>query len=136
MVVGLGIRYRVLKFTAPEFSFDGFNDEYVRTDISLGASNFWRYYFTSGTVMPFLEVFGGIGTTRYSSNSSETVFKENYFQYGGGAGLALRLGDNVTFDTMLNWSSRTRKNNEDNPQNIRTISNGLNFTTGFSIYLN
>jgi hypothetical protein len=105
------------------------------TMTSLGFGPFVRYYISGSKVMPFFEVnsiFGSINVKdEYQSTSSSN--KSSMSSIGGGAGLAVKLGDKVTFDLMAGYNSMTEKAKQNNPNDERTVQGTLGFKFGFVV---
>jgi len=51
--------------------------------------------------------------------------------FGGGAGLAVKLGDKVTFDILAGYNSMTEKAKQNNPNDQRTVQGTLGVKFGF-----
>jgi len=117
-----------------EFLFQGdiLFDE-VKTS-TIGAGPFARYYIKAKNLTPFLEagvVFGR--ATSEISDFSDSEF--NLFNFGGGAGIAIPLGQKVSFDALLGYTHFETKQKEDNPNNVRNITNNFSLNLGFTMYL-
>jgi opacity protein-like surface antigen len=116
----------------------GSSSEYKYTDKTsiLGAGPFVRYYVSSGKVLPFLELGGLFGsvTSKSSGMGSSETDKSGISGFGGGAGFAAPLGDNVTFDVMIVYNSFTSKDKEDNPNNNRTSVGTFGIKLGFLVF--
>jgi malic enzyme len=52
---------------------------------------------------------------------------------GGGAGLAIMVGDKVTFDVMAGYNSLSVKAKQDNPNDSRSVQGTLGFKFGFVV---
>jgi hypothetical protein len=85
--------------------------------------------------MPFFEInsqFGSLSSNSeyqgYSSSSSSSMRS-----IGGGAGLAVKLGEKVTFDMMAVYNSMSEKAKENNPNDNRTVQGTLGFKFGFVV---
>jgi outer membrane protein W len=110
------------------------------TDFQLCAVPFARYYYPLEKFYPFIEVNGGIGIKKYIQESSN--FKNTYnwgvTQFGGGAGIALPLGERITLDVMAAYSRLAYKRKVEDPSNEYTNIYGtfgikLGFTAFFSL---
>jgi hypothetical protein len=55
--------------------------------------------------------------------------------FGGGAGLAVKLGEKVTFDFMAGYNSMSEKAKQNNPNDERTVQGTLGFKLGFVVLL-
>ena len=101
---------------------------------SIGAGPFARYYIKAKKLTPFIEA----GVVFGRAKSSISDFSENefgLFNFGGGAGIAMPLGKKVSFDALLGYTHFETKQKEDNPSNVRNISNNFSLNLGFSVYL-
>jgi len=112
----------------------------VNATILLGGP-FFRYYYGKKQVRPFAEIGALFGGSKFTSEDPDgfdpdSTNKTNISRYKGGVGLATQLGNKVSFDTFLGYSTLTEKDTEDNPDNERDITNGLLLEIGISIYLN
>jgi hypothetical protein len=96
-----------------------------------------RYYVPGSKVMPFFEVnslFGSLNVKdEYQSYSSSN--KTGMSSIGVGAGIAVKLGDKVTFDMMAGYNSMSEKSKQDNPNDERTIQRTIGFKFGFAVLL-
>lgn len=102
---------------------------------TFGIGPFVRYYISGSKVMPFFEInsqFGSLSSKDeyqgYSSSSSSSIRS-----IGGGAGLAVKLGEKVTFDMMAVYNSLSEKAKENNPNDNRTVQGTLGFKFGFAV---
>jgi hypothetical protein len=106
---------------------------------AIKAGPFLRYYIPAGKVMPFFEVNGLFGSSNYKYESSVAgnSYDDKYNQViiGGGAGMAVRLGDKVIFDIMAGYNYNSRKSTQNNPNNFRTITGTIGINLGFEILL-
>ena len=111
------------------------NDKFVTT--MLGISPFARYYIPTEKVLPFFEVGGTYGsiTTKYSYNNSENKSSSNANAFWAGVGMAVPLGDRVTFDVMAGYNSLTIKDKEYNEDNYRTVLGTLGLKLGVIVFL-
>lgn len=98
---------------------------------------FIRYYIPAGKVMPFIEAAGALGGLKLETSSSwgSGESKLGIFSIGGGAGIAVLLGERATFDVMAGYNSFTLKEKENNDDNERTVYGILGIKFGFSILL-
>ncbi len=123
-------------FTMYTNSKDG---DYSYNNLLLSGGPFVRYYVSSGTILPFLEAGGTIGTVKSKSDFGayfgESKSTTNIFSFGGGVGIAVPLGNRVTFDFLLGYNSLTIKEKDDNPDNERDIYGTFGFNFGFVIML-
>jgi outer membrane protein len=125
LVVGLDLS--VSSYTA-KYSSDS-----KSTMTYLGVGPFIRYYIPGTSVMPFFEIGGLLGTLneKYTSGSYSDSYKYGMMSIGGGAGMAVKLGDKVMFDIMAGYNSMTEKEKENNENNVRTVYGTLGIKLGF-----
>lgn len=107
------------------------------TSSSLGIGPFIRYYFNGSKVMPFLEVQSLFGSIREKSEygTNKSTYKTGMTSFGGGAGIAVKAGDRLTFDMLAGYNSMSTKDKENNPDNERTVQGTLGFKLGFTVIL-
>ena len=111
------------------------DDKYTMSLLSAGP--FVRYYIPSENVLPFFEAGGSFGaiTTKYKSGGNESKDKSGANTFWGGVGLAVPVGDRVTFDVLAGYNSLTIKDKEDNDDNYRTIVGTLGIKIGVIVFL-
>jgi hypothetical protein len=128
LVLGLDLTFSTMRMK---------DDDYKYNLSILGAGPFVRYYVPLEKVMPFFELNGSLGSsrTKYSSDQFEDEFKSSVNSVGGGAGVAILLGRNVTFDLLAGYSRIVVKEKEDNEDNWRDIYNSVGLKLGFTIIL-
>jgi len=101
-----------------------------------GAGPFVRYYIPTGKILPFIELGGSLGLTNnkyeYFNNTDE--YKQSISMLEGGVGVAVPLGERVSFDGMLDYRSITIKNTKNNPNNDRTVMGTIGLKVGFTIF--
>ena len=104
---------------------------------SFGLGPFIRYYISGSKVMPFFEISSLFGseTNKYEDPYSSSSNKNSLSSFGGGAGLAVKLGDKVTFDMMAGYNSTSEKAKENNPNDERTVQGTIAFKLGFTVLL-
>ena len=107
------------------------------TNSAMGIGPFIRYYISGSKVMPFLELQSLFGTISDKSEygSTSTTSKTGMTSFGGGAGLAVKIGDKLTFDMLAGYNSMSTKAKEDNPNNERMVQGTVGFKLGFTIIL-
>lgn len=88
------------------------------------------YYFPlDGQVKPFLTAGGGFTTESYA-NKDESKFSGPFF--GGGAGVAIFLHDNISLDLGANYINTNVKNKADKKEVYKTGTIGA--SVGFSLF--
>jgi len=112
-------------------------DDYKSNQTSLGFGPFIRYYIPGGTVIPFLEAGVSIGEikTKYESEFWDSENKTNIMSYLAGIGIAVPIGERVTFDLMAGYNSVTVKDKNDNDDNDRTVIGTFGLKLGFIVIL-
>ena len=101
-----------------------------------GLGPFVRYYIPGSKVMPFFEASSLFGSLNENESSYyNNSYKTGMTSIGGGAGLAVKLGDKVTFDIMAGYNSMSEKEKQNNPNNEKTIQGTLGFKFGFVVIL-
>jgi hypothetical protein len=131
LAIGLDISYAFSK------EKDG-DDDYEFTDNLLSAGPFVRYYVPTSKVKPFMEIsgaYGGINMKYKESSYDDQTNKSSLISFGGGVGLAVTLGEKVTFDGMVGYNSMVIKDKKDNPDNNRSVIGTLGLNLGFTVYL-
>ena len=109
--------------------------KYETTMFSVGP--FIRYYFQTKSVLPFIEAdasFGGLHSKNQSHNSTSKD-KYSVITFGGGLGIAVPIGNRVTFDVMAGYNSLTVKDKEDNEDNDRMVYGTFGVNFGFIVLL-
>ncbi len=138
LAVGLELTYSFLRFENP--GFQGFGSSETKINQYSGGP-FIRYYFKGEKIRPIIE--GGLSFGR-STNTDEGAnpvdggdleFSSNLFSFGGGAGLAVSLGNHVSFDALLVYLNSQVKPTDNNDSNLRSIVSAFSLRLGFSIYL-
>jgi hypothetical protein len=99
-----------------------------------GIGPFVRYYYPLKKVYPFAEVEAMFGS--YKETWAADVYKEGLVLFGGGIGVAVPLGDKITFDAVASYSHVSWKEKDVVEGEAYTyISGGFGIKLGFSIYL-
>ena len=135
LAVGLELTYSFLRFES-----QGFGDSETKVNQYSGGP-FIRYYFKGEKVRPIIEgglSFGRNTNTREGANpvdGGDLEFSSNLFSFGGGAGLAVSLGNHVSFDALLVYLNSQVKPTDNNDNNSRSIVSAFSLRLGFSIYL-
>ncbi len=102
---------------------------------SFGAGPFLRYYFPGSKILPFIEassLFGSV-SNKYTAASYENSSSSSTRSLGGGIGMAVKIGEKVTFDMMAGYNSTSVKAKENNPDNIRTVQGTFGLRFGFVV---
>lgn len=108
--------------------------EKVKTN-SIGAGPFIRQYFQFNKLQPFLEAGVVFGRTTTDFENSTIEQKSNNHQYGGGLGLAIFIGNSVSFDCSLGYYSFRNEQSDEVFPEMQITTNGLTMTLGFTVYL-
>jgi hypothetical protein len=107
------------------------DSDYKDTEYTLAIGPFARYYFRAGKVYPFIEANAGFGTYKEKySDGSVSENKEGLFIYGMGVGIAKPLGKQAMIDALLDYSSQTRKNED----NDKWIYGTLGLKVGITLF--
>lgn len=97
---------------------------------------FVRYYISTKKVLPFAEVNYSMGSRTYKSGSDGSEFTKFAIQlYGAGLGLAVPIGEKVTFDALAGYHTYVNKNKVDNDNNERLHAGTIGLKLGFTVYL-
>ncbi|BFP41015.1 hypothetical protein FGF1_18600 [Flavobacteriaceae bacterium GF1] len=138
LVVGLELTYSFLRFENP--GLQGFGGSETKSNQYSGGP-FIRYYFKGEKIRPIIEgglSFGRTNDTIEGGNpvdGGDLEFSSNLFSFGGGAGLAVSLGNHVSFDALLVYLNSQVKPADNNDNNLRSIVSSFSLRLGFSIYL-
>ena len=98
------------------------------TNTALGIGPFARYYFPGTKVMPFLEATSMFGSVKYSGDSNKTKTSS----YGAGAGLAVKIGEKVTFDMLAGYNHLTYKESAGQDE-YKSTQGTIGFKFGFVV---
>lgn len=98
---------------------------------------FVRYYIPVKKFLPFVEVGGGYGrmNDEFSFNDSLNENNSTLFSIGGGVGIAVPIGDRITFDALFAYNSLSTKYITPGYILEKTSLNSLGLKLGFSILL-
>ena len=95
-----------------------------------------RYYIPFGNLSAFVEAKALFGSNK---DKFEGTFEEedtySILHYGGAAGIAIPIGQKVTFDLALGYRSTTVKAKEDNDDDNRVVLGTFGLNLGVSVYL-
>lgn len=110
-------------------------DKNTLTIMSVGP--FARFYMSKENVRPFFELNSSFGTVKekYKYEGGSDDSSSNLRALGAGFGIAAPLGDRVTFDVMIDYSSVVVKVKNDNPDNNRVVNGTLGIKLGFVVFL-
>lgn len=115
------------------------NSKVTQSLLSVGP--FIRYYIPMPKVLPFFELsssFGELNNKYDFGDNFDLDISElmtSLMSFGGGIGLAVPLGERVTFDVLAAYNSSTLIKKEDNEDNERVIISTLALKFGFTILL-
>ena len=107
----------------------------------LSTGPFVRYYIPTAKVLPFIEVNSSFGRrantvkNKDNPNLEDYNAKTNIRSFGGGFGLAVPLGEKVTFDILAGFNSLTQIRKNQTPPNFRQVTNSLGLKVGFTMFL-
>ncbi|MFC2126370.1 outer membrane beta-barrel protein [Bacteroidota bacterium] len=115
----------------------GGDSDYKSSNTIMCIGPFARYYIPGEKVYPFFELGTTIGSAKDKStyNGDTDEFTTGIFTYHGGFGLAIPIGEKVTFDVLAGYTSSTLKDKEDNEDNWRYVLGTLDIRLGFVVYL-
>ena len=100
----------------------------------IGIGPFVRYYYPLDKVYPFAELEALFGS--YKETWGEDIYKEGLVMIGGGLGVAVPLGEKVTFDALAGYTHVSWKQKDVVEGEASTyLSGGFGLRFGFSIYL-
>jgi hypothetical protein len=99
-----------------------------------GIGPFVRYYYPLKKVYPYAEVEAMFGS--YKETWLEDVHKEGLVMFGVGLGVAVPLGDKITFDALagyshVSWTEKVEVEGEGSSY----LSGGFGLRLGLSIYM-
>jgi len=99
-----------------------------------GVGPFVRYYYPLDKVSPFAEAEAVFGS--YKETFSTDTYKEGLVMIGGGVGVAVPLGDKVSFDALVGYSHTSWKEKDVVEGDAYTyITGGFGLRLGFTVYL-
>lgn len=131
LAVGLDV------FLATE-SHKAMDDAYKSTSTFFAAGPFVRYYIPTKKVLPFAEVNYSIGSrtrkTEFDGNEPST-YKYGIQLYGAGLGLAIPIGEKVSFDAVAGYHAYVNKDKEDKEDNERMVAGTIGLKLGFTVFL-
>lgn len=114
---------------------ESFDSKTTSTFFAVGP--FVRYYVPTKKVLPFAEINYSIGSRKYKSeyDGSESSSSYGIQLYGAGLGLAIPIGEKVSFDAVAGYHAYIHKDKEDNDNNERLVAGTIGLKIGFSVYL-
>lgn len=131
LAVGLNVFFSTFKYKDPDDS-----DSWGVT--AVGAGPFARYYLPQEKFYPFVELNTIFGTSKYKESWGDGEYEDDWkyslMGFGAGVGLAMPLGDRVTFDTMIGYSSITSKEKGDDED--KQVIGNFGLKMGFVVYFN
>ncbi len=120
--------------------FDG--DEYITNNSAITAGPFIRYYLpttigSGAKSRMYVESSGSWGQLKFRSdyNGGEDEIKYGMVNYGAAAGISSFFGKRFALDVQVGYEYFHLKIRQDNPDNLRTVQNGLALNFGFSYFL-
>ncbi|MBA7555417.1 hypothetical protein ES705_48079 [subsurface metagenome] len=130
LVTGLDITWIYGGSKSSEYDY-----KYSQTLIAFGP--FVRYYIPAGSILPFFEIDGTLGTLieKNDFTGSEDKDKSRVLSFSAKAGAAIPLGDVVLFEMMMLYNTASIKPKEDNNNNSRNVWNTFGINFGFIVLL-
>jgi len=131
LAVGLDV------FLATE-SQKAMDDAYKSSSTFFAVGPFVRYYIPTKKILPFAEVNYSIGSRSYKSefDGNEPYSSKYAIQlYGAGLGLAVPIGEKVTFDALAGYHAYVNKDKDDNDNNERLVAGTIGLKLGFTVLL-
>ncbi len=98
---------------------------------------FVRYYIPTKKVLPFVEVNYSMGSRKGKSEFDGSESSHNYAikLYGAGLGVAIAIGEKVSFDAVAGYHAYVNKDKEENDNNERLVASTIGLKLGFTVYL-
>jgi len=131
LVVGLDVFLAIDSHKAMDF-------DYKSSSTFFAVGPFVRYYVPTKKVLPFAEVNYSMGSRKSKSeyDGNESYSSNNAIKlYGAGLGLAVPIGDKVTFDALAGYHTYVIKDKEDNDNNERLVAGTIGLRLGFTVFL-
>ena len=129
--IGLDLNYSLLSLK--DTKEDSKMSEHV-----VGAGPFIRYYFPTEKVMPYIELNSLFGSTKSKYELEmlgDDESKENFSSIGGGLGVAIPIGNRVSFDTLLGYNSYKTKVKDESSYESSDTYGTFGLKMGFTVYL-
>ncbi|MFN2313388.1 MAG: hypothetical protein ABR531_02965 [Bacteroidales bacterium] len=113
----------------------GANEYDTWSESLLAIGPFVRYYYPQAKFYPFAELEILFGTKKETYNEND--FKYSIVLFGSYLGVAVPLGEKVTFDAKLGYANATLSHKGLGVEDIdiKILSGGLVIAMGFSVYL-
>jgi outer membrane protein len=130
LAVGLQLNLELYSYK-PE----GTSTKYLVSQIL--AAPFVKYYYGTGNIKPFATAsiaFGSRNSKQKNDGGSQTV-KTGIFGFGAGVGAAMFMNDNVAFELGLGYVSSSAKDKQNNDNNLRDITAGVQIQVGVTVVL-
>jgi hypothetical protein len=124
--LGLGVGFTIIDSESGDYNTS-------LTSTSLSAGPFVRYYIPTSKVLPFFELGGSYSWS--NMNIDDTKVNMVTFNYGGGIGLAVPLGERVMADVLVGYNSLSMKYDQENEYNQTTKTGNFGLNIGFTILL-
>ena len=98
---------------------------------------FARYYISGKKIYPFFELGTTFGSlkNKFTYQGDTDKYTTSIVTFNGGFGVAVPLGDKVTFDAIAGYTSSTLKDKEDNEDNDRYVIGTFDIKIGFIVFL-
>ncbi len=113
------------------------DDAYKSTSTFFAVGPFARYYVPTKKVLPFAEVNYSMGSRTYKTEFDGNESSSNcaIILYGAGLGVAIPIGEKVSFDAVAGYHAYVNKDKEDNENNERFVASTIGLKLGFTVYL-
>lgn len=114
------------------------SDTYKYSNLSYTVGSFVRYYIPTERFFLLAEMNYSIGNSNYRRETEWddlTLRKSAIQMYYAAFGLAVPLGEKVTFDTLAGYHVLMSKNKYDTASKLKPVSGTIGLNIGFSIYL-
>ncbi len=113
------------------------HDGYKSSSTFFAVGPFVRYYIPTKKVLPFAEVNYSMGSRKGKSefDGSEYSYSSAIKLYGAGLGVAIPIGEKVSFDAVAGYHAYVNKDKEDNENNERLVAGTIGLKLGFTVFL-
>jgi hypothetical protein len=132
LAIGLDVLLATEKVTS------GGDVDYTYNSTLFAVGPFVRYYVPTKKVLPFAEVNYSMGSRTYTSEfagNEPNTDKYAIKLYGAGLGLAVPIGEKVSFDIVAGYHTYVNKDKEDNEDNERFVAGTIGLKFGFTVFL-